>query len=236
MKKLQQYGVCTLMWAIILIFISVLCQIGNWPDNFLAKTMFWFLPSIISFFFGMMIETECFEMADAVPEKGYHCIAAIFFGIIILSFSVISNIKHWPHDWLYETLTWWPISIFSFYLGMRTEAIWDKLEEKKTEDYDYDDDDEEKEEKEKKEKKEEKVHLASSNASDSSENNDCSVSIVTTQKNIKDKIQNAEVQDVEFLDIVEEDTSHKGKQVPKIHTFDWSDFDDFDWSDFDDDN
>ena len=41
---------------------------------------------------------------------------------------------------------------------------------------------------------------------------------------------------MEFLDIVEEDTSHKGKQVPKIRTFDWSDFDDFDWSDFDDDN
>ena len=118
---MKRICVSTGIYSIILVILSVGSQIGNWPDDYLKKTILWILPSVFAFFVGMDTAASYASRKKTNIDKTTQLVMTIWFSFIILMFSIFSNINHWPANWLDDTIVWLFPSGMSFYLGMGTE-------------------------------------------------------------------------------------------------------------------
>lgn len=167
--------ILTCVFFIVTLVVAFLFNLGsnNWSASYWAKTFYWIAPCVFSFIVGMLAELNYFALTGNIQNNVSRMSTSFTYGFVILITSLLRDINRDAGFWFEKTFIWFIISIVGFYIGMSVVKLFNVFF-KKT------------------------ISEESNEPVDSKAKNDDSVSIIYTQQSVKDRMQDAEIQDGEF--------------------------------------
>ncbi len=198
MKNLKLTAMFTVIFGLVSVIIAILFHIGSkdWSTDFWKETIFWIAPCVFSFFVGMDSKIAIFEKYGSSHEKDFNFSSALVYGFIVIISALLRDINRSSESWLKETTIWSIASILGFFIGSFIAIKLSFMFKHKKNNF--------------------------IEPEDTVNSKDCApVSIIYAPQSIKDRIKDAEIQDIAFEEVVSGNTttvSAANSNYPKVES------------------